>query len=639
MDVYQSTKVRFGSFLKEYRTKYDITLEQLSDGICSASELARIEAGTRDTGKALQDGLLYRLGISPDVYEHFLFQEDYTRWKKRQQLLCMIARRNPAEAEKRLQEYREQYEAGTEKDVDRRLERQFCLSMEAQILVSKASSEGASHPKLRENLARLFREALEQTVAFPGSAGISGKICSVQELNLLLEALRYEQPPDWERCCREILNMSEESRFDTVSQAKIYPKAVYYLCQEGLAQGTWGLTEKTEAIALCEKAVRKLREVGRLYYLWELLGLLQTLLRDMVAVQLAVGAAGKAAELEGQMAEYGEWRETLEAVYGEFGVPRETRDFCWLYVEKEVYCVNDIIRIRREMLGITRQQLCGNGVLCSEKTLRRLEEGGKKIQKKILMELMDRLNLSAEYCQAELVTSDPEAIALMKKARYCIRSRNAEQACRLLEQLRKRISLEIPSNRQEWLRCHAIAEAHMGTITQKQCVERIKKALSCTLPYEIAIKPGAKYFTNKEISCLHNMVCWTKEMDAEKERQIALLAERYEACEKDNIIFCFINMYEMVMDSVASELGDIGEYDRSDEISLKIITECLYQRRSFGVHSGIYNLMWNNGQRQKEGIPARRRSDPKEDLRHCLVLSIIGKESHSEKFYRKKLQA
>ena len=38
-------------FLKEYRLKHGITLEQLSDGLCSASGLARIEAGsTGDVG-------------------------------------------------------------------------------------------------------------------------------------------------------------------------------------------------------------------------------------------------------------------------------------------------------------------------------------------------------------------------------------------------------------------------------------------------------------------------------------------------------------------------------------------------------------------------------------------------------------
>ena len=106
MDAHKNTEKRFGLFLKEHRTEHAITLEQLSDGLCSASELARIEAGTRIAGKALRDSLLYRLGISPDAYEHFLFAEDYTRWKRRQQLLYLISRGDTAQAKESLAEYR-----------------------------------------------------------------------------------------------------------------------------------------------------------------------------------------------------------------------------------------------------------------------------------------------------------------------------------------------------------------------------------------------------------------------------------------------------------------------------------------------------------------------------------------------------
>lgn len=197
-------------------------------------------------------------------------------------------------------------------------------------------------------------------------------------------------------------------------------------------------------------------------------------------------------ELERQLREYSEWSRALEAVYGEFGVPVETGDFCWLYVEKEVYCINEVVRIRRKMLGISRKELCGDGVLCSEKTLRRLEDDGRKVQNAILKELMNRLNLSAEYCQTELITSDPEALKMMSNLRNCIREQDTGQAERLLWQLRECISLDIPSNRQEWMNCHALIEAYKGTITEEQCLEQLREALACTLPYEIAIKPGEK---------------------------------------------------------------------------------------------------------------------------------------------------
>ena len=660
----------FGAFLKEHRLKYGVTLEQLSDGLCSASGLARIESGTRTAGKALQGSLLYRLGISPDTYEHFLFEEDYLRWKKRQQLLYAVSRRDVEEAGRRLGEYRAQYEEGVKADVDRRLERQFCLSMEAQILQGKeipgyfpaapavAAAENPSGQGLQEKLGDLYREALELTVSFPASVDsvfrqkesnqktlyqtslrIRDKICSVQELNLLLEALHYGQCGNAGLLYKEILGLTEDARFDSVSRAKVYAKAVYYFCLDGLALGTWGLAEKAEAIVWCTKAVECLREAGRMYYLWELLGLFGGLMQDVAAGQRAAGAEARAQELEKQIQEYREWGQALEAVYEEFGVPKETEDFCWLYVEKEVYCINEIVRKRRTMLGISRKKLCGDGILCSEKTLRRLEEEGRRVQKGILNELMKRLNLSAEYCQTELVTSDPEVLRMMSHLRDCIREHDTEGADRLLGQLRERISLDIPSNRQEWMGCHALNEVQKGTINREQCVERLREALCCTLPYEIAVKSGEKYLTNKEINCIQNMVCENKGMDDEKKRQIAMLEERYQICEKDKNIFCFINMYEIVMGCVASELGNMGEYDHSDEISRKIITECLYLRRTFGVHRGIYNLIWNDGQRQKEGIPFQRRYPPREDLKRCIIFSRLGKERRPEQFYSKKLQS
>lgn len=47
-------------FLKEYRLKHGITLEQLSDGLCSASGLARIEAGARTVGLEEEAALFFR---------------------------------------------------------------------------------------------------------------------------------------------------------------------------------------------------------------------------------------------------------------------------------------------------------------------------------------------------------------------------------------------------------------------------------------------------------------------------------------------------------------------------------------------------------------------------------------------------
>ena len=100
----------FGIFLNEQRRKKGINLEQLSEGLCSFSELALIENGKRSVGKALRDRLLHRLGISPDDYDHFVFEEEYIQWKMRQNLLYAVSREKVQDAYRSLGEYRKKYE-------------------------------------------------------------------------------------------------------------------------------------------------------------------------------------------------------------------------------------------------------------------------------------------------------------------------------------------------------------------------------------------------------------------------------------------------------------------------------------------------------------------------------------------------
>ena len=631
--IYEGRKEEFGVFLRRQRKRGGVSLEALAEGLCSFGELARIERGERIAGKPLRDRLLQRLGISPGCYENFLFGEDYERWEKRQKLLYAVSRKDLESADKLLGEYRKQYEADPEKTVIWRLERQFSLSMEAQILRIKGTASGQESKDWEGEVAKRFREALEMTALASGS--VRGKLYSAQEWYLLLESLHYGRAEDREARYREILCEAKEPRFDPVSQAEIYSKTAYYLCRDGLENGTWGLRERAEALTWCESAIDRLRRVGRVYYLWELLQQWEVLLRGEAKMQRMWGMDKKAEEAEDRIQESREWAEALEAMYEEFGVPKETEDFCWLYVETEPYQIGKVIRTRREMLGLTRKKLCEG--ICSEKSLYRLEREGKKMQDECVRALMSKLNLSAEYCRTELITSNPDAVEVMDKLRGAIRNYENEQAKWLLNRLEGLISMEIPSNCQVWQRCQALIELHKGSICRDQFIDRIREALACTLDYKKAMKSINKYLTNEEISCIQNMVIWKQEMDEEKKIQIDMLEKQYEMYEEKGQIGCFISMYEMVMDCVASEWGNMGEYDKSDQISKKLIMESLYLRRLYGVHGGIYNMVWNYKQRQKKGIPFLKQRDVEKDLNHCVILSKLCQETVHENFYKEKL--
>ena len=88
-------------------------------------------------------------------------------------------------------------------------------------------------------------------------------------------------------------------------------------------------------------------------------------------------------------------------------------EYCYLYVEKGVSCVSDVIRIRRKMLGMSVAKLSDG--ICTERTLRRIENRQSTSQMAIVTELFGRLGLSPELTRTDLVTEKPEARQLMEK--------------------------------------------------------------------------------------------------------------------------------------------------------------------------------------------------------------------------------
>lgn len=184
-----------------------------------------------------------------------------------------------------------------------------------------------------------------------------------------------------------------------------------------------------EELEFCDRALEMLRRGGRLCWFVELLTVREKLLEQLASEirseegrkpeasgEELSGETGEWKELQGFSGEREEWRNRLEklyrenrawkelltGLYREYGVPAETFHDSFLYVVNYVQCVNDIIRIRREMLGISRAELCMG--ICDIKTLRRLERRETVPQRAVTGPLLERLGLPGEYRYCEVIT-------------------------------------------------------------------------------------------------------------------------------------------------------------------------------------------------------------------------------------------
>ena len=202
--------------LKVQLQRSNVSIEKLSEGLCSPSMLSRICNGERTANKMMRDLLMQRLGMADERNENFIFREEYDKWKLRQRIVVRINEEDLTTAEELLDIY--------ENDISNKVERQFCQVMRIQILRMRDPKD--------EKIGKLYESALKLTVPHIDEKNVNELQLSAQELDLVLEYVFYNQPENLDSRCEELIEYVEKSIMDEHSREKILPKIVYYQCRK-----------------------------------------------------------------------------------------------------------------------------------------------------------------------------------------------------------------------------------------------------------------------------------------------------------------------------------------------------------------------------------------------------------------------
>lgn len=557
----------FAKLLKNIRTEEKVSLDQLAMGLMSASQLVKIENGERPINKNIRDRLLERLGIAKELYENLLDLCDFEEWDYKKKILSAIQNKKIEDAYRLLKEYKAHLR---END---RINHQFILAMWGEVL----KQEGAS----KEKIAECYRKAVILTIPDAEKVWSEKRPLSVLEMNLLLETLVYGNETDDLYKYRVLMDYVDMGYYDEIMKAKIYPKIVYYyLKKQILFKEYWNVETQTENLKICEKAIDKLRDAGRTYYLVELLEIemqiSEIMLDDTFPEDFEKNEADKinAKEL----------LSVIKNLYAEYEVPAYMQDCTYFYQQKWIFSMKDVLRIRREMLGLTQEQLCEG--ICSVKSLRRAEKGQTDMQRETLKKVLNRLGLSGQMQWSRLITSDREAIRMAEELADYINDRKFSVASKQLESLKSRIDLDIPQNKQYFLEKQALLEFEQGKVTREEFVKMEKEALECTLRAENLYRKENVYLTEQEITCIRNS--WRGMEGKEKRELIDLIFRLYDNYALNNGLSQAISMYEFIAESAVNELGNNGEHVRAEEIDRKVIKASLSCRRIWDVHYKLY---------------------------------------------------
>ncbi len=447
-----------------------------------------------------------------------------------------------------------------------RINHQFILAMWGEVL----KQEGAS----KEKIAECYRKAVILTIPDAEKVWWEKRPLSVLEMNLLLET-------------------------------------------------------QTENLKICEKAIDKLRDAGRTYYLVELLEIeiqiLETMPEDAVTEHLEKNEADKinAREL----------MSVIKNLYAEYEVPAYMQDCTYFYQQKWIFSMKDVLRTRRAMFGLTQEQLCEG--ICSVKSLRRAEKGQTDMQRETLKKILNRLGLSGQMQWSRLITSDREVIRMAEELADYINDRKFSMASKQLESMKSRIDLDIPQNKQYFLEKQALLEFEQGKVTREEFVKMEKEALECTLRAENLYRKENVYLTEQEIRCIRNS--WKGMEEKEKKESVKFLLEFYGKNILRNGFSEAISMYEFVTESAVNELGNMGEHEWAEEIDRRAIRASLQCRRVWDVHYKLYDILWNENEIMKKSGKRVSNGEMNTELKRCIIISHYVKRYFYENVYKEKL--
>ena len=620
MYVNERGEVNYHGFIKSLRERQKISTQVACKGVCTLSAWNRFENGNRLAEKLMGDRLVARLGVSGEKYEDYLRLKEYMVWLHRMRIVKTIEDKNIETAKAELAAYGARPRLNS-------VNKQFVWAMHYLVL----HLEGASEVELLDAITR----AVKCTVSNVPKALAGAQLLCDQEINLIAEQMRLAIPKKkvkdvnaWRISEYEkLIAYIDASRWEKLQKAKLYPKLAYYIGQLLLERDA-SEQEFRRGLEVCHQAMELLRDTSRSFYLIELAETMEQLGVSLLSTDMD---PKERADLEAKLQEISEWKCAVKELREEYNLEVYMSDFCYLYYETECYNMVEVLEKRRTMLGLSRMRLSKG--ICTERTIIRCEREGANLSIDVMRNLYERMGLCAEYRRAQMVTTDVEAVnAYYSELTRAVNRQDYDKALNCIEELKDKVDMNLPYNKQELERMENYVLYRSKKIDAEEFARRIAAILGYSVDISKLKQRGMHYFTRAELSCLHDLAF---EVQSDISSLCLGIIEKicFEAM-KENFEDSKLAVYRILMERVASQLGDAQRYEESNKISHIILKECVKHYRMDNLSSLVYNQIWNYEQECDYALLDKKHIADK--LQLCESLSKLIKKYNAAAFFQKK---
>lgn len=431
-----------GKLIRNIRTAENIKLTTLARGLCSIGQLARIENGDRSAEKLLFDSLYERLGKYSGRFTVLVNFDEYEQLRKRLYIYKCIDDGKYEEAQRELDRYK--------KHTRNHIHKQFLCLAECEIMHKTGREINECMYKLMEGISYTFADfEIEH---------IEEYYLSRMEMLLAQQYVRYlELRGEKSKAIRlyhKIINCLEKERYDRSERDLLYRHVGYWLMNCYIGNGQY----------------QKAMEIGeRTYELTvgvDLLVLLAELKEGIIRCREALGEAS--AEEYGLLA-------TLKRMNQRYGVTRAEKFFP-RYREGHAVNVNEVIRQRRIVLGMTQEELAAG--ICDVTTISRLENKRHKLNDTLRVQLLQRLKLSGDKYISSVDTYDYKVFKKINRLKDLQTIEKYGELKEIINEITDEYKLYLINSKQYMVRV-------LGSrFVDEYSAEEILRILNLTLPVE-----------------------------------------------------------------------------------------------------------------------------------------------------------
>ena len=597
-DVEEDQLYTMGRLIAGARNKKNISLEELSQGVMSASDLKHIEEDDEYADKTTWDFLLGRLGISPLIYECYVEQEEYDLFKARREMReisnqlmsngiisnenissSIMRSENTAQLKllaDQLEERCQRYAAllNNAENTTVAIHRIFLANMKGYVILAKQREQlcGADALKLHmeSEWKRIYSSDALSWIQKPHKV-----LMAVYEQEMLfLLAQGYEEDGEIEKAIQILTGLWEQRKRggDPEENTRVLSFVAWKL-----AELEWSRKRQEKAMEICQEAIDRSIQAESFR------GLLPLLKQRLFFEK----------QLKWNQEEWDEQEKTIGMIDELFAEFHENPYGLFVLTTFEnARIVDEIIRIRRKEQNLTQAKL-SEGILEPE-SYSRFECGKRKLRWAKKKKLLERLGERGNKVTLLLESDDPDVVEAYQRIMDCSYREKydlmKEKVCRLEGMLDKKSEI----NRQFLMHMKNCLNIHFFQISDSNKIKsKRQEAIFQTVPQYREACISEHCWSRTEIALIKGIANTYRKL-GEPKIAILILKRTIDSFEKEQIGRENANLgKQLLLEHLAMYLGDIEAYEEAILYAKKVIDAIIKSGSAKGVSDELYEIAWN----------------------------------------------